>query len=160
MKRIRRPFFDDFDKMQDSIEQLFNYMVDDRPIVRQGLVPRGRNRYLMNQNSAEPIVDYCENENEYVTTFEFPGIDKNDIKIDAKNNGIEINIEKKEEVSSNESDKEQFTSKRFFGYKKFFTMPENADLSQVSASFKNGVLELRTKKKQISSEERKQITIQ
>jgi HSP20 family protein len=159
MKKIRRPFFDDFDRMQDSIDRLFNYMLDERPIMQRGLVPRNNNRLLGNYDFSEPIVDYCETDNEYVTTFEFPGIDKKDIKIDTKNNGIEINIEKKEEVESGKDEEGQFSSKRFFGYKRFFSMPENADLSQVSASFKNGVLELRTKKKLLANEERKQITI-
>lgn len=79
----------------------------------------------------EPLVETYEEGDEIVVLAELPGVDKKDIKLNVSENALEIRVD---------------TSER--RYYKYLDLPKPVDKEKVSTSYKNGVLEVRLKKKE------------
>lgn len=77
----------------------------------------------------EPITDIFDEENEIVVIAEMPGIEKNDLKIDLKEDILEISA-----VSKNRT------------YRKELLLPLKASMQNLNHKFTNGILEIRIKK--------------
>lgn len=103
------------------------------------------------------FADFREDEDEFIINVELPGIEKEDIKLDIVNQGIEIRAEKKKEVEKKEGKLFEH-SKSFIGFSRYVALPENADLDKVDAIYKNGVLEVKVSKK-MKGHNRKEVRI-
>lgn len=77
----------------------------------------------------EPITDIFDEENEIVVIAEMPGIEKSDLKIDLKEDILEISA-----VSKNRT------------YRKELLLPLKASMQNLNHKFTNGILEIRIKK--------------
>lgn len=98
---------------------------------------------LMSSSDWLPTVDIHEDKDAYLLSIDLPGINPEDIHV-STHNGV-LSIGGKREAVHEE--KEQKRSERFFGsFLREFSMPENADLDNVQATSKHGVLELRVPK--------------
>lgn len=94
-----------------------------------------------NVGNFNPKVDIVENEKEYQFMVEVPGISENDIKLDLSSNVLTIRGEKKQE-NKNE-DKNYRHIERYYGsFERSFSLPEDSDLNNIDASFKNGILSI------------------
>ena len=92
-----------------------------------------------------PAVNVKEDEKKFNIELAVPGMDKEDIKIEIEKNVLMISSEQKSEKTENHDS----YSRREFGYQSFcrnFTIPENADSENISASFKNGILNIEVPK--------------
>jgi HSP20 family protein len=90
-----------------------------------------------------PPVDIHEDKDSYLLAIDLPGVNPDDIHVSTHNDVLSISG-KRETVHE---EKDQKRSERFFGsFVREFSMPENADLDNVQASSKHGVLELRVPK--------------
>ncbi len=91
--------------------------------------------------SFEPSVDVQQNENGYLLTFDLPGVNPDDIKVDLKKNTLIVTATR--ENKSEEKTQRYFRQERAFGkFERSFTLPENVDLNKIDAHYDNGVLEL------------------
>lgn len=91
-----------------------------------------------------PHTDTYEENGHLVMKTELPGIDKEDVDVTLDGDVLTIKAEKKEEVSE---DARHHTRERYYGrYFRSTTLPFRVDADKVSASFENGVLELRLPK--------------
>jgi HSP20 family protein len=73
---------------------------------------------------------------------ELPGVEKNDIAIDVKNNVLTL----KGERSTEETDKKEnwYRRERVSGsFTRSFELPDDVDPEKISADYKDGVLKLR-----------------
>ena len=70
-----------------------------------------------------------EKENHYLVSVELPGVGKDDVKIEVKDNVLTIAGERKEEGSET----------RFY---RSFTLPRRIDLDKVEADCQNGILKI------------------
>lgn len=77
----------------------------------------------------EPITDVFDEVKEIVIIAEMPGIDENDLKIDLKEDILEISAANKNRT-----------------YRKELLLPEKANMENLSRKFTNGILEIRIKK--------------
>jgi HSP20 family protein len=77
----------------------------------------------------EPITDVFDEKNEIVIIAEMPGIEENEIKIELKEDMLEISA-----VSKNRT------------YRKELLLPSKAEKSNLRHKFTNGILEIRIKK--------------
>jgi len=103
--------------------------------------------------------NFKETDKEFVIQLEVPGIDKEDIKLDITESGLEVKAEKKHEKEEGEKDGDHYSySKSYAGFYQAFDVPDNADLDHVDASYKNGVLTIRLPKK-VRTENKKTIQI-
>jgi HSP20 family protein len=77
----------------------------------------------------EPITDIFDEKDEIVVIAEMPGIEQNDIKIDLKEDMLEISADSK-----------------YRKYRKELLLPVKVDPSNLQQKFTNGILEIRIKK--------------
>ena len=88
-----------------------------------------------------PAVDIREDEDRYVLTADLPGIDRKDVEITVDDGVLSFKGQRTtvaEEVQDNYRRRER-TQGEFL---RQFTLPETADLDNISASARDGVLEI------------------
>lgn len=93
----------------------------------------------------EPLVDVYETEDEVVLKAEVPGIKKEDIKIDATEDAVEL----KAEAAVEEEEKRGSAVIKERVYRRFYRripLPSPVDPSKAKASLKDGVLTIRLPK--------------
>lgn len=86
-----------------------------------------------------PVVDITEDDKEYLIKAELPEMKKEDIKINVQDDVLSISGERKYE--KDEKGKKYHRVERAYGsFLRSFTLPQDADGSKVSATYKDGVL--------------------
>ncbi len=97
-------------------------------------------------NAFTPSVNTREDENAYYIEVDLPGVKKEDIKVDIKDNTLTISGERKlkEEVKEDDYYKIETAIGKFT---RTFTLPEDADIENIDAKSENGVLEIVIPKK-------------
>lgn len=88
-----------------------------------------------------PTVNTREGEFAYHVDIDLPGVKKEDISVDIKENVLTISGERhlKEEVKEEDYYK---VETNFGKFSRSFTLPENSDIENIEASSDNGVLEV------------------
>jgi len=94
-----------------------------------------------------PKVDIYETDERYVINAEIPGLKKEDIDIDLKENTLTIKGEKKFEEKT-EKDNYVRVERRYGTFQRSFALSENADAEKINASYSNGVLKVSIPKKE------------
>ena len=96
------------------------------------------------EHSLVPHTDMYEENGQLVLKTELPGIDKKDLDVTLEGDRLNIKAEKKEEVKE---DATHHTRERYYGqYFRSITLPYPVKEGEISATFDNGVLELRLPK--------------
>lgn len=128
----------DFGSLQERINRMFDDTI--RTLYPQGGEELERGTWI-------PAVDINETEDGYVVKADLPGMKKEDIQIDLKNNTLTLKGEKKfeEKVSK---DNYVRTERTYGTFVRSFTLPHNVDAEKIRASYKDGVLELTLPKKE------------
>lgn len=104
-----------------------------------------------------PAVDIKEENDRFMVIADIPGVNKDDIQIGLENNLLTIQGERvceKKEDNQNYSRIERISG-QFYCH---FNLPQSADETQISASYKNGVLEVTIPKKEVAGKKRIEIT--
>jgi len=156
MDRRRRRWFDDdfffpFEKLREEMERMAEEMFhlddeffkesrkipgskvygvsihigpDGKPVVKEFGDIRPREKKITEER--EPLVEVVRDGNELVVVAEVPGVEKEDIKLNWKNDSLEIKVE---------------TAGRKY-YKKL-SLPAKVDYKKAKINYKNGILEVR-----------------
>ena len=98
---------------------------------------------------SSPSINVVENNDHYLLEVAIPGLNKNDIELKLENGLLRISAERKEEK---EDSAERYT-RREFGYASFqrtMKLPENVDEAKISATSKNGVLNIKLPKTEVT----------
>ncbi len=92
-------------------------------------------------NAFTPSVNTREDEKAYYIEVDLPGVKKEDIKVDIKDNTLTISGERKlkEEVKEEDYYKIETSIGKFT---RTFTLPEDADIENIDAKNENGVLDI------------------
>ena len=99
---------------------------------------------LIRESSLLPHTDMYEEKDQLVIKTELPGIDQKDLDITIEGDRLTIKAEKKDEIKE---DVTQHTRERYYGqYFRSVTLPYPVKEAKISATFDNGVLELRLPK--------------
>ena len=99
-----------------------------------------------------PAVNIAENKDGFTIEVAAPGLEKSDFKIDLHNKVLTISSEKE---CSPESENGSKYVRREFCYSSFsrsFTLPATADVENISASHKNGILSVEIPKREEAKE--------
>lgn len=110
-----------------------------------------------NVSTFTPSVNTREGEFAYHVDVDLPGVKKEDIKVDLKENVITISAERRFKEEVKEEDYYRIET-RFGKFSRSFTLPEDADIENIDASSDNGVLEV-VIPKLLKTKEIKSITI-
>jgi HSP20 family protein len=120
--------------LQSEMNRLFNTFFD-TPTAGNGPTVR---RWI-------PAMDLVETDEHFVLKADLPGLSEEDVALEVEENVLTISGERKAE---HEDKREGFVRvERSYGsFRRSLTLPEGIDPEAVSASFENGVLEVRIPK--------------
>jgi HSP20 family protein len=116
--------------------------------------PTGYGDELTTSGSFVPPVDIYEDENSISLRLEIPGMKQEDLDIRLENNTLTVRGERKFEKEEKEENFHRI-ERRYGSFSRSFTLPNTVDTENVSADYKDGVLEIslakraETKPKQI-----------
>ena len=92
-----------------------------------------------------PSLDIAESEKAYTVEAELPGVEPDDVCVEASGDTLWIRAEKRREKESEE--RGYHCVERSYGaVQRILSLPEDADASAIAARFRHGVLELRIPK--------------
>lgn len=134
---FRRSFWDELDRFHREMDRFFrNFWEESLEYESKDIVPR---------NYREPLTDMWETEKEVIITAELPGVRKEDIEINIKDDGLEIKVEKRDELKEERKGIYRL-ERRYAGFYRYIRLPGNVDIEKAEATYNNGVLEIRIPK--------------
>lgn len=108
-----------------------------------------------------PKVDVKENKEGYFMSMDLPGMDEKDINLEIDHGTLTISSrheDKKEEKKENDG-KYLLRERREFRFTRRFSLPEDINAECVSATFKNGVLNVNIPRKELPAPKKIQIAV-
>ena len=160
MLRKRHIFGDDFAsrRMMDLFRNFFaeEPFWSNKPL----FPPLSPSKELALMNYIEPLSDIIETDKEIKAKMEIPGVKKEDIKINATEDGVEVKCEKSGEIEEEDKKKGRYRLERTYsGFYRFFSLPENANVDKIEADYRDGILELLIPKTKKESKKEKEIKV-
>ncbi|NOZ44842.1 MAG: Hsp20/alpha crystallin family protein [bacterium] len=157
----RRGVWDEMRRMQQQMDSLFETFFSQEPFGNdRPLLGGPSGTEIVKSNYRQALADVSETDKELIATVELPGVEKQDIRINATDDGIEIRVEKKDERKEEDKKKGIYSLERTYsGFYRFIPAPDGIDVENIKASYKNGVLELRIPKVE-SKKKAKQIPVE
>ncbi|HEV2775640.1 MAG TPA: Hsp20/alpha crystallin family protein [Solirubrobacteraceae bacterium] len=140
----------DIDSLQGEMNRLFSTFFD-TPTGRGANGGGAARRWI-------PAMDLIEAGEHFVLKADLPGMTEDDVKIELENNVLTISGERKAELE--EKHEGYYRLERTSGaFARSLTLPEGVDAGAVTASFDNGVLEVRIPKPEQAMPKRVQIAV-
>ena len=133
--------WEEMEQMQKEMDSLFGAFFAVQPLKA---LPAHEQKEIA-PTYRRPVADVIETENALVANIELPGIDKGSIKINVREEGIEVRAENKQESEKTEGNA-KISEQRFVGFYRYFALPKNVDTKKSEAALKNGVLQIRIPK--------------
>jgi HSP20 family protein len=132
----------------DTLDNIERFMQNSLTRALGGFAPLGLGSLFDRFSSittATPMVDIYEEGKHLVVKAELPGIDRNDINVRLLDNSLIISGEKKSERT--EGNKEFYRIERSSGsFERSILLPAGVNAEKATASFTNGILEVRIPK--------------
>lgn len=118
----------DFMNLQREVNRLFN-----------GITPKTKRDEEYESAVWSPIVDIMEDADQYSLSFDIPGIEKQDVKMNFSDNTLTVSGERK--TIEEKKDMTCHRVERVYGkFYRSFTFPTMVNAEKISAAYKNGVL--------------------
>jgi len=125
------PMIDPFKELRE-IEKRISNMLD----LERATVPAPTKETIW-----APSVNEKEDEKAYYMEVDLPGVKKDNIKVEIKDNLLTISGERK--FKKEEKDKGYIRTESFFGkFERRFTLPNDANIENIEAKVEDGVLHL------------------
>lgn len=125
---------EDLAELQQSFNQLINYL------------DKAMNSRL-SPGSYNPDFSLEETKLAYIVRVDLPGVDKEKINIELKNNLLSISGEKKIVREGSSSDKFYISESSYGAFKRTITLPKDIDDSNLNAQYDKGVLKITVPRK-------------
>lgn len=94
-----------------------------------------------------PAVNIYENNEKFEIEIAAPGLEKEDFKIDLKNEYLMVYSEKKDKKEEKEKGKVVRSEFRYSSFQRSFALPKEVNIADIKATHKNGVLTIELAKK-------------
>jgi HSP20 family protein len=107
----------------------------------------------------EPEVDLRETEKEFVLSAAIPGMSKDDININVTEDAIHLSGERKTEEEKPE-EKFHVRQQSYGAFKVSYTLPADVKPDEVSATYKNGILEVHMPKAEVVEPHKVEVQVQ
>ncbi len=141
----------DISRLQRNIQQMFNEFLSPLP----DLWGYGRD---LSELAFSPPVDVEETDDAYLLNFDLPGISKEDVQIELRDNQLVVSGERKEETEEKEERGNRLVKERYYGtFMRSFMLPSNVNADQVEAQYEDGVLWVRIPKAEAAKPKRVEI---
>ncbi len=126
--RRRGDIFNDLNQMQEGMNRFFDdFFGDHRTQTAEG-------QWL-------PSVDVSETDVELVVRAELPGMTHEDIEVDLQDNVLTLKGEKKRE-NTEEQESYHCLERTYGSFSRSFSLPAGVKAGEISATFKDGVLDV------------------
>lgn len=140
-------------RMQEEMDRLF------RPFFGAGeedglLSPAG--------SQWGPSMDISESENEWCIEADLPGVNKDDVHVEVRNQHLIIKAETRQPAEAEEKGegRRYYRRERRYGYfERVLPLPENVDEEQISCDFTNGVLAVHVPKSESARQPARRIPV-
>lgn len=140
----------ELDTLQGEMNRLFSTFFD-TPSSRRGTGNGVSRRWI-------PAMDLVETDQHFVLKADLPGMTENDVSIELEKDVLTVSGERKTEHE--EKHEGYYRLERSSGaFSRSLTLPEGIDAGAVTASFDNGVLEVRIRKPEQIKPQRVQIAV-
>lgn len=93
-----------------------------------------------------PRLDISEGEKEYLVDVELPGVDRKDVELTVQDGVLVVRGEKRQEVEEHKRDYHR-VERSYGSFQRVLDLPEDADVNDVQARFRDGVLRVRIGRK-------------
>jgi len=124
-----------FREMED-VQRRISSLLDWSPFRRSNLTAENEN---ITVPEWAPLVDIAEDTKEYLIKVELPEVQKDDVKVTVESGTLTISGERKAEKE--EKGRKFHRVERYYGrFERSFSIPEDAEASDVKAEFKDGIL--------------------
>jgi HSP20 family protein len=124
--------------LNDFVPTTFSNLID--RFFNESLNRTGGSAY-----SFVPKVDIMENEKAFEILVAVPGMNKEDFKIDLKDNYLTVSGERKFTKEQNENNFHSIET-QYGTFSRSFSLPENVDATKIAAKYNNGILEIQVPK--------------
>jgi len=94
-----------------------------------------------------PAVNIFENNERFEIEIAAPGLEKEDFKIDLKDEHLTVFSERKDKKEEKEKGKVVRSEFRYSSFQRSFSLPHEIDVTAINATHKNGVLTIELPKK-------------
>ncbi|MDD3876374.1 MAG: Hsp20/alpha crystallin family protein [Bacteroidales bacterium] len=110
-----------------------------------------QNYFDQSTNVSMPAVNISEDSEQFKIELAAPGLDKNDFKIEIKNNVLTISSEKEQK---HEENNEKYMRKEFnyCSFRRSFGLPQTANSEKIEAKHSNGILNITIPKRDEAKE--------
>lgn len=151
-RRLR--FFDPFDLFGDVREEM-SRLWGQRPLMPRPVL---RPFAQLAEGYWAPRMDVYEKNGQLMVKVELPGVNKEDVKVEIDQGDLVIDGERKTESEVKEED--YYRMERAYGsFHRRLPIPFDVKTEQISAAYKDGVLEIQIPKPAAATPETKKITI-
>ena len=131
MALIRWDPFRDLLSLQDRMNRLFEESMTRNKVFEEALTT----------GIWSPVVDIYETDTSVILKAELPGMTKEDIAIEINENNLILKGERKFQKDIKEENYHRI-ERSYGSFSRSFTLPDTVDRERVSASFKDGILEI------------------
>ena len=130
-------------RVQDKMNQLIEDFMAEAPVRFSDVM--------------KPLADVKETDEEVIVTMDLPGMDKGDVEITVTEDALEVKAERKTEKE--EKEEEFYKKERTFArFERSLKLPAEVKADDAKASLKDGVLEIRLPKVEVTA--RKKVKIE
>lgn len=153
------PSFGSLARLHQEMDRLFENAFRDFRLPSDFSLPSVKLGHLFENVLLRPKVDVASTDKEYTITFEIPGVDEDDVKLELAHDGtLTVKGEKRQEKER--KDKSFYRVERSYGsFQRTLSLPEDADHESINASFKNGVLTITCARKAVAQAPTRRIEI-
>ncbi len=135
------PIFKHFQKLQADMDKMFKEFNEDM------FKEMKLNPTLTKGFSFSPDTDLVDKGDKYVLKMNLAGMDKNSIKIDIKDNYLNVQAKSEDKKEEKKGDKVIFQERHLGVIQRGMTLPKDADGSKYTSDYTNGVLTITIPKK-------------
>lgn len=121
--------FQEIVRLEDDMRKLFSNVFGSRDIAQMERV-------------YSPLVDFIENDNQFLVEADIPGFKKEEITIDVASDAIEITAEHKEEKEQKTEGKYIRRERCAYKFYRKLPLPSPVNTDDIKSSFKDGTLKL------------------
>ena len=94
------------------------------------------------KQSFSPTIEVKEKDNHFELIAEIPGMSKEEINIEIKEDTLTIQGERKSKTEAEKEKGYHYSERRFGRFSRSFTLPDGVNTSLIEATHKNGILTL------------------
>ncbi len=112
---------------------------------------------LQAEDFISPFCDFQDTDTQYLIDVEMPGVRKEDIKLEMRDNQLSIFAEQKYETKKEEGGL-RYSERRYGKFQRTFSMPTPVSANGVEASYQDGILHISIPKSEEAKAKQIQVT--